>query len=285
MSQVAANADDYAATRTGIFFPANNQTPEDGNLTGQCVTLVKWFMAEMADVPNPFAARGDARYVGQNLVAQGLADEVPYSQRKRGDIICLEYGTYGHIYVQLSDNRVFEENANIGGVARKVLSDGTVVYASRVGSDGDAFRINGNPHAYRLKSYKEKGGTIPMTDENFVTAFFIDLFGTAPTKEQLKTYVGRPFNEVYNELRNAPPHTEYTTYVRNVIKDNNDRTEVIKGLTNERDTFCYPAIDAIRANLGIEDVSADSIKNAVDKLKKTGVAATPLKDGIYKVGN
>lgn len=281
MPQVANNADDYAATRTGIFFTANNQTPADGNLTGQCVTLVKWFMAEMSAVPNPFAARGDARYVGKRLVAEGLADEIPYDQRRRGDIVCLEYGIYGHIYIQLSGNRVFEENVNIGGVARKIV-DGDYVYASRIGSDTEAWRHD--MHVYRLKSYNESGGNIPMTDENFVTAFFIDLFGTGPTKEQLKTYVGRPFNEVYNELRNAPPHQEYIKYIQAVITDNNNRAETIKGLVNERDTFCYPAIDAIRANLGITDVSPASIKTAVDKLKQTGVVATPLSDGLYSVG-
>jgi len=155
MPRIAANADDYAAPRVGIFFPANNNTSADGNLTGQCVTLIKWFMAEMSDVPSPFAARGDARYVGKRLVAEGLADEVPYSQRKRGDIITNEYGTYGHIYVQLSGGRVFEENANAGGAARRVLKDGTVVYAARIGSENESFRRD--VHVYRLRSYKEQG--------------------------------------------------------------------------------------------------------------------------------
>lgn len=155
---VATNADDYAAARQNIFFTANGETPGDGNLTGQCVTLVKWFFAEMCEnFPSPFAARGDARYVGRNLVAQGLADEVPYDQRKRGDIICLEYGTYGHIYVELSNGRVFEENVNLGGVARKVV-DGDYVYASRIGSDSESWRHD--QHAYRLKSYKE-GNDMP----------------------------------------------------------------------------------------------------------------------------
>jgi hypothetical protein len=161
---VANNADDYANSRQNIFFPANNNTPQDGNLTGQCVTLVKWFTAEMCNnFPDPFAARGDARYVGQNLVAQELADEVPYDQRKRGDIICLEYGTYGHIYVQLSGGRVFEENVNLGGVASRVV-DGETVYASRIGSDSESWRAARNPHAYRLKSYNEGGNTDMATD-------------------------------------------------------------------------------------------------------------------------
>lgn len=154
MSQVANNADDYASARLNIFFPG--VVP---SLDGQCVSLVKWFLAEMTSVPNPQAARGDARYVGKTLVAQGHAIEVPYEQRQRGDVICLEYGVYGHIYVQLSGNRVFEENVNWPGVASKIV-DGARVYASRIGSDGEAWRHDF--HAYRILSYNEKGNTMPI---------------------------------------------------------------------------------------------------------------------------
>jgi hypothetical protein len=156
MPQVASNADDYAATRVNIFFPGVNPT-----LDGQCVSLVKWFMAEMSDVPNPQAARGDARYVGKQLVAEGLAFEVPYDQRRRGDIVCLEYGTYGHIYVQLSNGRVFEENVNWSGVDSKIV-DGARVYASRIGSDSESWRHDA--HVYRLKSYNEQGDNMSEID-------------------------------------------------------------------------------------------------------------------------
>lgn len=156
---VANNADDYAASRQNIFFPAHNQTPADGNLTGQCVTLNKWFLAEMTTVPNPFSARGDARYVGRTLVNQGHAIEVPYNQRRRGDFICYEYGTYGHIALQLSGGRVFEQNVNMGGVARRFV-DGAYVYASRIASENEAWRADKNPHVYRIKSYVEPGGNM-----------------------------------------------------------------------------------------------------------------------------
>lgn len=186
MAHIVANADVYIVGRIGIFFPANGQTPADGDLTGQCVTLVKWFMAEMSDVPSPFAARGDARYVGRNLVAQGHAVEVPYDQRQRGDIICLEYGTYGHIYVQLSGGRRFEENANVGGVARRVLADGTVVYASRIGSDGEAWLAGKNPHCYRLKTYTEEGAeqVVNDLDNEFWrwSKLFYQIRGRAPSR-------------------------------------------------------------------------------------------------------
>ncbi|MES2367797.1 MAG: hypothetical protein V4563_18110 [Pseudomonadota bacterium] len=160
MAKTDANADDYAARRVNIFFPGNSAgggTNQDGDLTGQCVTLEKWFTYEMCPgFPNAFGARGDARYVGQNLVRQGLAVEVPYAQRRRGDVVCLEYGVYGHIYIQLSGGRVFEENVNWAGVASRIVA-GERVYASRIGSDQEAWRIAAgkNPHVYRLKSYSE----------------------------------------------------------------------------------------------------------------------------------
>lgn len=155
MPRITANADTYAATRQNMFFPCDGVTGRSGYLDGQCVTLVKWFMAEMSDVPNPFGARGDARYVGRTLVAQGHAVEVPYSERRRGDIITNEYGTYGHIYVQLSGGRVFEENANFYPQVQRKIVDGSYVYASRIGSEGESFRHD--IHVYRLKTYKEEG--------------------------------------------------------------------------------------------------------------------------------
>lgn len=159
---VANNADDYAATRQNIWFTAHNQTSNDGNLTGQCVTLLKWFFAQMTSIPAPFAARGNAKDVGRNLVAQGHAVEVPWSQRRRGDIICYEYGTYGHIASQLSGGRVFESNVNWSGVATKIV-DGSRVYASRIGSENEAWRVGKNAHVYRLKTYSEG------SDEEMIT--------------------------------------------------------------------------------------------------------------------
>lgn len=170
MTQVAANADLYAETRQNTFFPG--VVP---SLDGQCVSLVKWFMQEMSEVPNPQAARGDARYVGQTLVAQGHAVEVPYADRKRGDVICYEYGVYGHIAVQLSGGRVFEENVNIGGVDSKIV-DGARVYASRIGNENEVFRRD--VHVYRLKTYKE--GDKKMMTEDGVRFGILGVTGGKP---------------------------------------------------------------------------------------------------------
>lgn len=151
----ASNADDYAAPRQNYWFTANDQTPVDGNLTGQCVTLDKWFFNDMVPgFPAPFAARGNAKDLGHTLVAQGLAVEVPFNDRRRGDIICYEYGIYGHTAVQLSAGRVFESNVNWSGVASRII-DGERVYASRIGLENEAWRVGKNAHVYRLKAYNE----------------------------------------------------------------------------------------------------------------------------------
>lgn len=173
--KLAINADEYAKTRVDIFFPADSGPPangNDGDLTGQCVTLDKWFFNDMTDIPNPFAARGHARYLGDNLVAQGLADPVPAGQQKRGDVVCYIYGEYGHTGILLSGNRLFQQNANASGARRKVLSDGTVVYSSTIVPLYPA--LGGvAPKFYRLKSYSEEG---IMSDEQIKqTALYLRL--------------------------------------------------------------------------------------------------------------
>lgn len=186
---VANNADDYAATRQNIFFPG--VIPD---LDGQCVSLVKWFLQEMTSVPNPQAARGDARYVGQTLVAQGHAVEVPYSERRRGDIVGYEFGTYGHIAVQLSGGRVFEENVNMGGVQSKVVA-GSTVYASRIGSEAEPWRANKNPHIYRIKSYNEEGEHMAViTIENQV-AISEGTQGTQPQNAEDTQFINKEVDQ------------------------------------------------------------------------------------------
>lgn len=241
---VAANAEAYAASRVGIFFPAHNQTPADGNLTGQCVTLNKWFLAEMTTVPAPFSARGDARYVGKTLVNQGHAVQVPYEQRRRGDFAVFEYGTWGHIGVLLDQDRIFEQNVNVGGVARRLV-DGSYVYASRIGRLSETWRPV-RATIYRIKSYNE-GGTPPQGDDDMIApteaevyAAFRRYAGKEPANPaQVQHYMARDKRDLYADLLNyevipkkaeveqafkdfqpwlpinAPPYTDQTNYYSN----------------------------------------------------------------------
>lgn len=191
---IATNADEYAKPRQNMFF-----TGVVPSLDGQCVSLVKWFMQEMSEVPNPQAARGDARYVGQTLVRQGHATEVPYSERKRGDIICYEYGEYGHIAVQLSNGKVFEQNVNLGGVASKIV-DGARVYASRIGNETEAFRKS--THVYRLKSYNEGGDSMNTPPVNAGDAYNVFRgLGYEPNENDVAAALGKDWKQwIYNDV-------------------------------------------------------------------------------------
>lgn len=148
------NADDYAAKRLGIFFPgSSNGTMNDGDLTGQCVSLAKWFGAEMCELPNPGAGRGHAKDFGNTLVSQGLAYEVAAGQRQQGDLVVWQQdgGGYGHVGVLLSGDRVFEQNVALPGSSTRVIA-GNTVYSSRI----DPLYVNwrrGAPRFYRMRNY------------------------------------------------------------------------------------------------------------------------------------
>lgn len=201
---VANNADDYTVGRLNIFFPANNQTPQDGNLTGQCVTLVKWFMAEMANVPAPFNARGHARQFAHTLVDQGHAVEVGADQARRGDIVTYEYGLYGHTGILLSGGRLFQQNVNTNGVQRKVV-DGEVVYASSIvpiyGSLGGV-----KPRFYRLKTYVEGGDPMaePKLNNGDIFNIIPKVWGRPPNTEDYGYANGTWHDFIYGILSAYP---------------------------------------------------------------------------------
>jgi len=282
----APNADAYAVARVGIFFPAHNNTPADGNLTGQCVTLLKWVFAEMMAslIPNPFSARGDARYVGQRLVAQGLAVEVPYAQRRAGDVICFEYGLYGHIAWLLENDKLFEENANVGGAARRVLADGTVVYASRIGSLNESWRAGSNPHVCRIIGYHNGGTymatTIPNADNyyNRYRKAMQYIRGRDMSREEFnKNFVGNTdlrMLEAMLDSTEADAQLDYANWGRVAKNDRWDEQirlggEKIQLLENERDTINYPKINAATQGLGLPiDANVDQIAAAIKALKE-----------------
>lgn len=214
MPQVAANAEDYANARLNIFFPG--VVP---SLDGQCVSLNKWFLQEMTDVPDPQAARGDARYVGNTLVNQGHATRVPYEQRRRGDFAVFEYGTYGHIGVLLDQDRIFEQNVNVAGVARRLISDSSgswYVYASRIGRLSESWRPV-RATIYRINSYKESN----MPDINIVDRGGLEIIwklalDRVPTDAEYKNFVGKPWPVV---LFTAYTSEEYKNRYAGLVKN------------------------------------------------------------------
>ena len=167
------NADEYAAKRLGIFFPgSSNGTMDDGDLTGQCVSLVKWFGAEMCQLPNPGAARGNAKDFGNTLVNQGLAYEVAPNQRQQGDLVVwpLDGGGYGHIGVLLSGDRVFEQNVALPGSSARVVA-GNTVYSSRI----DPFHANWRRGGVRVYRMRNCVGNRPAVSDDQIKQAYRDI--------------------------------------------------------------------------------------------------------------
>lgn len=205
------NADEYAAKRLGIFFPgSSNGTMDDGDLTGQCVSLVKWFGAEMCQLPNPGAARGNAKDFGNTLVNQGLAYEVAPNQRQQGDLVVWpqDGGGYGHIGVCLSGDRVFEQNVALPGSSARVVA-GNTVYSSRI----DPFHANwrrGGVRVYRMRNYV---GNRPAVSDGQIKQAYREVLereadegGIAHYKSQIAK--GWTIEQVRQDLLNSNEHTQ-----------------------------------------------------------------------------
>jgi hypothetical protein len=128
----------------------------DPRLNGQCVALVKCFLAECCDcIPNPYGSRGNAKDYGENLVEQGLATYA--TEPQAGDILVWTGGAYGHIALYLGSGVLFEENSNL--TPATLAPNGT--YTSRIGLYRTPDKI------YRLKpqyyNNEKKKGTIMRT--------------------------------------------------------------------------------------------------------------------------
>lgn len=144
------NVAEYANARIGIYFPG---FPD--SLTGQCVSLTKWYIGEMCGVSDWQAARGNAKDFGDTLVNQGLATVVSSANRRRGDIVVWKSdgGGYGHIGVLCSGDNVFEENVGLKGVPSAVYG-GNTVHPSRLDPLSASWRV-GSPTFYRMNGYSE----------------------------------------------------------------------------------------------------------------------------------
>lgn len=78
-----------------------------GALNGQCVTLVKALL-EFLGAPEPYKGRGDARYVGDNYVSQGIANS-----GTGWLVVCVNPnmgGGRGHCWIDVSGEANYEQN-------------------------------------------------------------------------------------------------------------------------------------------------------------------------------
>lgn len=107
-AEVRAFLDDMVDTIP--LHPAPYNTGKN-NLSGQCVTEIKAIL-EFLGVPNPYAARGNAKDVGDTLLRQGIAQE------GRGwltivinrDMGLIDGIRYGHIWADLLNEANYETN-------------------------------------------------------------------------------------------------------------------------------------------------------------------------------
>ena len=77
------------------------------NLDGQCVALIKALM-EFLGVPDPYAARGNAKDCGDTYIRQGIG-----TAGTGWLTICVNRsmgGGYGHIWADIKDTANFEQN-------------------------------------------------------------------------------------------------------------------------------------------------------------------------------
>lgn len=145
---INVDADAYANNRMGIYFPGF-----PAEFTGQCTSLIKWYLGEMCGVGDWQAARGNAKDFGDTLVHQGLATVVDINSRREGDIVVWKQdgGGYGHIGVLCSGDNVFEENVGLKGAPSANYS-GNIVHPSRLDPLSASWRV-GPPSFYRPNGY------------------------------------------------------------------------------------------------------------------------------------
>lgn len=99
-----------------------------GIYNGQCVSLIKALL-EFLGAPNPYAARGNAKDVGDTLLRQNIAEKGDgwlrvVINRSMGNIGGV---TYGHIWVDLKNETNYEQN----GARALYTTKGTRPYSQR----------------------------------------------------------------------------------------------------------------------------------------------------------
>jgi hypothetical protein len=109
MARTKAEVRAFLDSKVGTIVPH----PGYPDLNGQCVTLTKALM-EFLGVPNPYAARGNARDAGDTYIRQGIGTEgkgwlTILVNRDMGYIGGVRYG---HIWIDLQGEANYESNGN-----------------------------------------------------------------------------------------------------------------------------------------------------------------------------
>jgi len=106
MARTKAEVRQYLERAIGQSIDANC-----GEYQGQCVSLIKGLMSFLG-VPNPYAARGNARDCGDTLLRQGIANNGSgwLTIVVNRDMGLIDGVRYGHIWVDLANEANYEQN-------------------------------------------------------------------------------------------------------------------------------------------------------------------------------
>lgn len=212
---------------------------------GQCLQAMDSYLHDVYHKPYLYVTGAIDVWYGGLLDQYGFSRHYPGEAIKAGDFLFYDGiapksggGFYGHVSIASRDG-VYTDfwayDSNWGGSAFN-NSQGYPTLHEVHHNDGYNKYING---WYRLDGGKGADTpaavqeTIPMTDDNFVNAWFIDLFGVPATQPQLAQYVNRPWMDVYNELRNALPHQQRLAYYTQVIADNDARATALTDVSTQ----------------------------------------------------
>ena len=206
-----------------------------GIYNGQCVSLIKALL-EFLGVPNPYAARGDAIYVNDTLLRQGIA------QNGKGwltivvnrDMGYIDGVHYGHIWIDLRGEANFEQNG-----ARALYTTKN----TRPLSQGQQF-VN-------LDKYIEENMDNPQDIRNLGG----EIWGRAVDEQTVKNLTGKSWHDVMYYLVAAYPWTNRKGAFDNAQKD----------LANAQ-----KIIDSKNVEITNRDKTITSLQKEIEGYKKQG---------------
>lgn len=195
-----------ARTKAQVVSFLNSQVGQKVNTkcgiyNGQCVSLIKALL-EYVGAPNPYAARGNAKDVGDTLLAQNIAESgkgqiTVVVNRTMGNIGGV---TYGHIWVDIAGVANYEQN---GAVALHTTKN------TRPLSQGQQF-VNLDKWLQ-----KENDMKIDRTLSIKLNRIAWYMGGNRPTEAEIKRYVGKDMGTVLSQIREEAQFNKQKTAIAN----------------------------------------------------------------------
>lgn len=165
---------------------------KSGIYRGQCVSLIKALL-EYLGVPDPYAARGNAKDVGDTLLRQNIAENgkgqiTVVVNRSMGNIGGV---TYGHIWIDIGNIANYEQNGNSALYTTK---------NTRPISQGQQF-VNLDKWLAKPEPPKEKKEMVTLHGLQVLYKFYL---GTGVSEYGMKNRLGKQtFDEASEGIRSS----------------------------------------------------------------------------------